>query len=169
MALPFLGIPVLAIAVPLAKLPARVADFLIWPILKAYYPSYPRLGLRKAASGPFRQIEERGRVPLLDIGTVRAIRRGRVRIEGDVVEVVGTTVRFRNGRARRFDAIVLATGYAPRLLQGMTAAPGTTPTASAPGLYSCGFYVSPTGMLREIGIEAKQIVARIVRDRRASA
>jgi len=30
-----------------------------------------------------------------------------------------------------------------------------------PGLYLCGFYVSPMGMLREIAIEAKRIAALI--------
>jgi indole-3-pyruvate monooxygenase len=33
------------------------------------------------------------------------------------------------------------------------------------GLYFCGFVVSPTGMLREIGIEAKWIANDIVRHR----
>jgi indole-3-pyruvate monooxygenase len=30
-----------------------------------------------------------------------------------------------------------------------------------PGLYFCGYYVAPTGMLREIGLEAKRISASI--------
>jgi hypothetical protein len=32
-----------------------------------------------------------------------------------------------------------------------------------PGLFFCGYYVSPTGMMREIGIEARQIAAQIAR------
>jgi hypothetical protein len=34
-----------------------------------------------------------------------------------------------------------------------------------PGLYFCGYYVAPTGMLREIGIEARQISASIAAKR----
>jgi hypothetical protein len=34
-------------------------------------------------------------------------------------------------------------------------------TQGKDGLYFCGFYVSPTGMLREMGIEAKQIAEAI--------
>jgi hypothetical protein len=30
-----------------------------------------------------------------------------------------------------------------------------------PGLYFCGYYVAPTGMFREIAIEAKRIAASI--------
>ena len=44
--------------------------------------------------------------------------------------------------------------------------PGVVPVASGcelglPGLYACGFYVSRTGMLREIGIEARRIAETI--------
>jgi hypothetical protein len=34
-----------------------------------------------------------------------------------------------------------------------------------PGLYFCGYYVSPTGMLREIALEARQISAAIAQKR----
>lgn len=34
-----------------------------------------------------------------------------------------------------------------------------------PGLYFCGFFVSPTGMLREIGIEARRIARAIEQGR----
>lgn len=164
-----LGVPVLAIAIPLSRLPARLADLLIWPILKAYYPSYRRLGLRRASRGPFRQIVEDGRIPLLDIGTVREIRRGHIRVLPDVTEVSGSSVRFADGESRSFDAVVFATGYRPSVPPG---APEILPRhaeggvdgqmAGAPGLYLCGFHVSPTGMLREAGIEARRIVEGIV-------
>jgi len=31
----------------------------------------------------------------------------------------------------------------------------------APGLYFCGFYISPTGQLREIGLEARAIARQM--------
>jgi indole-3-pyruvate monooxygenase len=163
-----LGVPVLAIAIPLSKLPPRAADVIIWPVLKAYYPSYRRLGLRKARRGPFRQIAESKRIPLLDVGTIRAIRRGRIGVEGAVARVSRGTVTFEGGRTRRFDAIVLATGYRACVPRRVSV-PGCEPDVAsqgADGLYFCGFNVSPTGMLREIGIEAKKIVSDIVGVRR---
>lgn len=156
------GIPVLAIAIPLAKLPPKAADLLIWPLLRAYYPSYRRLGLRKARHGPFAQIREAGRIPLLDIGTVREIRRGRISVLPDVSGVSGALVRFADDGARSFDAIVLATGYTPRLPTGVAEPPDDDPIGGRSGLYYCGFHVSPTGMLREAGIEARRIVSDIV-------
>jgi len=170
-----LGVPVLAIAIPLSKLPPRLADAIVWPVLKAYYPSYRRLGLRKSPRGPLRQIAETGHVPLLDIGTVRAIRRGGIRVFRGPERVEGRTVRFEGGASAEFDAIVLATGYRPALparIEGVdsgalgASAGGPDSVEIAPGLYRCGLYVSPTGMLREIGIEALEI-ARRARARRS--
>lgn len=159
-----LGIPVLAIALPLSKIPPGVADLLIRPLLWAYYPSYRRLGLRRAERGPFRQIAEGRRIPLLDIGTVREIRRGRIEVRSGIQRVEGDTVTFVDGREARFDAVILATGYRPALPAGVDQPPSTTPEQGAPrapGLYFCGFYVSPTGMIREVGLEAIRIAARI--------
>jgi indole-3-pyruvate monooxygenase len=180
-----LGIPVLAIAIPLSRLPAGLADLLIWPILRAYYPSYRRMGLRKAPRGPFRQIAEDGHVPLLDIGTIRGIRRGHIQVLPDVAGVSGASVGFADGEARSFDAIVFATGYRPCLPAGVSGVPvaegvghaaddavghATDDAAGhavddhvggASGLYYCGLHVSPTGMLREVGIEARRIAERV--------
>jgi hypothetical protein len=75
---------------------------------------------------------------------------------GDIREVDETSVTFDDGRARRFDAIVVATGFRSRS-DGFVEEPG------ASGLHYCGFVVSPTGMLREIGIEAQRIADHIMR------
>jgi len=85
---------------------------------------------------------------------------------GDVSSVSGATeVCFSDGRSRRFDAMVLATGFLPgleRFLEtGANAGTGLLQPAikavGAEGLYFCGFRISPTGMLRDIGIEARWI------------
>jgi hypothetical protein len=68
--------------------------------------------------------------------------------------------------------VVLATGYEPALADfldewrsvcdesGRPLVSGG-PTA-LPGLYFCGQFVSPAGMLREIGIEARRISRAVV-------
>ena len=72
-----------------------------------------------------------------------------------------------------FDAVILGTGYRPAvkaLLQAVDAVldqhgvplVSGGPTA-LPGLYFCGYKVAPSGMLREIGIEARRIAAQISR------
>ena len=76
-------------------------------------------------------------------------------------------MRFVDGRLEPFDAVVLATGFRPafeRFLEGAEAAladdgaPRTSGEPSAvPGLFFCGFHVSPVGMLWEISREARRI------------
>ena len=64
----------------------------------------------------------------------------------------------------------LATGYRTgltRLLEGAAAVldgrgvPVASGRETLPGLYFCGFRVSPAGMLREIGLEARRIAQDI--------
>jgi cation diffusion facilitator CzcD-associated flavoprotein CzcO len=150
------GVPALAIAIPLSKLPPRLADALVWPVLKACYPSYRRIGLRKSRLGPFRQIARENRIPLLDVGTTEAIRRGAIDVVGEVEAVEGPECVFADGSRRVFDAIVMATGYLPAQPEIRGGAYAGSPIAGE-GLYFCGFFVSPRGMLREIGREAVAI------------
>lgn len=79
-------------------------------------------------------------------------------------------IRFADGKETEFDALILATGYRPSMNEFLQHAssvldPEGAPTgkeSQIPGLYFCGYYVSPTGMLREIAMEARQISAAIV-------
>lgn len=78
-------------------------------------------------------------------------------------------VVFAGGTEEKFDAIILATGFRPdlrRLIpgeddlfdqQGMPRVTGKPTTVG--GLHFCGQITVPTGQLREIGIEARRIVA----------
>ncbi len=164
------GIPILAIALVLSKLPPGVADALSWPLLKMYYPSYQRLGLRKAACGPFTQIARNQKIPILDVGTIRKIRSGHIRVVREIREIKGSTIVFSDGVEKDFQVIVLATGFQPGSMSilpfesGIKNGTRIGGDTTLPGLYLCGFNVSPTGMLREIGIEAKHIATQIARD-----
>lgn len=75
---------------------------------------------------------------------------------------------------KRFDAVILATGYRPAVsfLENVSAVTDEegNPRCSGrstglSGLYFCGFHVSPTGMLREIAMEARNIARSIARKR----
>jgi NAD(P)H-nitrite reductase large subunit len=99
------------------------------------------------------------------------IRAGRIAVHGDIARFTPDGVEFTDGTALGADAVVLGTGYRPALEEflpewrtvcddaGIPLTSGR-PTA-LPGLYFCGQHVSPGGMLREIGIEARRIAAHI--------
>lgn len=162
-----LGFPILAWAILYRRLPARVVDFINAPILRLAVGRIEDLGLRRAAKGPRQMVEEDGRVPLIDIGTLGKIRDGSIRVRGGIDRLTSEAVIFSDGSSEKFDAIILATGFRPDLRQLMPEAKGvfdghgmplvTGKATAAPGLYFCGQITSPTGQLREIGIEAQQI------------
>jgi cation diffusion facilitator CzcD-associated flavoprotein CzcO len=162
-----LGVPILTWAIAQSHLPARVADFINAPAIRLAIGSIESLGLKRAAKGPRQMVEEDGRVPLLDVGTVAKIRSGVIKVRGNIDLLTSDGVVFKDAGQENFDVIVLATGFRPNLRgllpdakgvldpQGKPLASGK-PTAE-PGLFFCGAIASPTGQLREIGIEAQQI------------
>ncbi len=162
-----LGFPILAWAILYRRLPARVVDVVNAPILRLAVGRIEDLGLRRAAKGPRQMVEEDGRVPLIDIGTLDRIRDGAIKVRGGIERLTSDGAIFDDARGEPFDAIILATGFRPDLRQlvpdvedvfdghGMPRVTGRA--TDAPGLYFCGQITSPTGQLREIGIEAQQI------------
>jgi len=162
-----LGFPILSWAILYRRLPARFVDTINAPILRLATGSIEKLGLQRAAKGPRQMIEEDGRVPLIDIGTLARIRDGSIRIRGGIDRFTPDGLVFANAREEQFDAVILATGFRPDLrrlipdLDGVFNAHGmprvTGQETAAPGLYFCGHIASATGQLREIGIEAQRI------------
>ena len=166
------GIPILRIGVLESKLPAKVADSLNALFLRAVIGDLTKYGLRKLRYGPVSQMRRDARIPLIDVGTLKLIKSHQVTVYQGIKEFTESGVVFTDGKQDQFNAIILATGYRPRVntfLTGIAAATCDgkgTPLSSGretrmPGLYFCGYYVSPTGMLRQIGIEAKNISAAI--------
>ena len=168
----FLGLPILAWGLALSILPLGLADAIAGLVARIAVGRLDRLGLAKLPYGPMIQIRRHGRIPLLDIGTVARIRRKEIAVLPGIESFAAGGARFAGGVARDFDGVVLATGYRPALAAFLETADGVlgadgVPRASGaetlPGLYFCGFFVTPTGMFREIAREAKRIAAAIAR------
>jgi cation diffusion facilitator CzcD-associated flavoprotein CzcO len=161
------GVPILEFALAERFLPARLADALNAPFLRLALGSIEKLGFKKAGKGAMRMIEEDRRIPVLDIGAVKAIREGRIKVRGAVRAFTRSGAAFAEGQEQAFDAVVLATGYKPDLRSLLPDARGVLdgdgrplvsdhPTAE-PGLYFVGALASPTGQLREIRLGATRI------------
>lgn len=165
------GIPILSIGIVQNSWPAWLADAFNAPILRMVIGDVTKYGLRKLPYGPATQISQDKRIPLIDVGTMKLIREGHVKVYPGVEDVAGNCIKFDSGKEAEFDAMILATGYRPRVndfLEDASSAfdeegtpMSTGEESSIPGLFFCGYYVSPTGMLREIAIESKKISAAI--------
>jgi cation diffusion facilitator CzcD-associated flavoprotein CzcO len=162
-----LGFPILSWAILYRRLPARLVDVINAPVLRLAVGDFEKLGLRRAAKGPRQMVEEDGRVPLIDIGTLAKIRDGSIKIRGGIDRFTSDGMVFADGVAETFDAVILATGFRPDLRRLITDVAGvfdrqgmplvTGRATPARGLYFCGQITVPTGQLREIGIEAQRI------------
>lgn len=166
-------VPVLRLGVLMQHLPPAVADALAWPMIRASIGDIRKVGLRKLPYGPNTQIARDRHIPLLDIGTMDHIRAGRIRVHGDIERFTEDGVVFTDGETLVLAALILATGYSPALDEFLVqwrevCDPNGIPVTSGsptalPGLYFCGQFVSPAGMLRQIRIEAGRIATHIAR------
>ena len=165
------GFSVLEIGKLTSIFSAAVADKINAPLIRMLVGDITKLGLRKSTYGPREQIEKQKRIPLLDIGTIKLIKQGHIKVYGDIVRIEGNTIYFEDNKQQDFDAIILATGYQHNLesflnlssdrMDDLNNAISKQSYFGKDGLYFCGFYVSPMGMLREIGIEARKIAKDI--------
>jgi len=132
-------------------------------------------GIPPPAFGGASQFHRTHTTPLIDVGTVAAVRRGDIEVVRDVASLEGSTVNLSDGHERTIDAIVMATGYRPGLEPlvghlGVLDADGyprhfARVDAANPGLYFVGLANAVSGLLREISIEARR-VARAEQARR---
>ncbi len=173
------GAPILVFPSLERWLPPRVADAINAPLLRFSIGSIEKLGLKRSAKGPLQSIQEEGRVPLIDVGTLDAIRDGRIKLRGDVASFARDSVVFKQSPAERFDTAILATGFRSDLRSLLPDAKGVLTESGAPlvsgratterGLFFCGAIVSPIGQLRQIGIEAQRIADALMQSRRAAS
>lgn len=163
-------VPALNVAIAMQPLPDVLRSAVMRAASLARYGDLSRWGIRRPRDGMLAQIR-RGRIPLIDVGTIGAIRRGQIDVVPGIAEFGPRSVRFANGEQREVDAVVFATGYRtglPDLLPGLRSSfdakglPASAPClAEAPGLYFVGFENSETGLLRAIARCAAQVAERI--------
>lgn len=162
-----LGIPILTMARWMSFLPPKLADAMSKPLLSLLVGDISKVGIPAADWGPIEQIATKGKIPLLDIGTMDALKSGDLTARPGIDRFTDTGVVFTDGTEDEFDAVVFGTGYeaaADRLLdsgEGLVDDRGVPLVSGGEtaedGLYFCGFREPPTGRLREIGLEAQRI------------
>jgi indole-3-pyruvate monooxygenase len=167
-----MGVPILQLGLLTASLPPRLVDKLNAPLLKLITGDIRKLGLKKLPYGPLEQIQKDQSIPLLDIGTLKLIKEGHIKVFEDIKEIDDSTVHFTDGKSQTFDAIVAAIGFYKgfdaQLVQvekarfdDLSVSVDKQKYFGKDGLYFCGFYISPTGQIREISLDAQKIAADI--------
>lgn len=168
-----LGIPVLQLSLLMSHLPQKIADAINSPLIRLLIGDITKLGLKKLPYGPLEQIQRDAKIPLLDIGTIKHIREGHISIYDNIDFISGKTVHFINGKKQDFDAIVAGIGYyreyaeiidvEKNRFEDLKVCLNKQKFFGKDGLYFCGFWVTPTGQIREISLDAKKIAMDIVK------
>ncbi len=171
-----LGIPILQLSRLMKPLSPKIADAINAPLMQLLIGNITKLGLKKKPYGPLRQIQKDGSAPVLDIGTIKHIREGHIKIFRDIEYISGNTVHFVNGEQENFDAIVAAIGYYrdyaeiidvdKERFEDLKVSTSKQKYFGKDGLYFCGFWISPTGQFREIAMDAKKIAGDIAKKER---
>lgn len=169
----YLGTPAQVSGIMLCKLPRTLRYPLSKRIAHLSVGDLSQYGLEWPEIGPIESVERFGRVALIDIGTVDLIKRGAIKVVPGIRAFTEQGAEFVNGERHEYDAVVLATGYKPRIDDFLENANEVTdesgypiPPAGEskwPGLYFLGFVNPPTGLFRQIAIDAPRIAADIKR------
>jgi putative flavoprotein involved in K+ transport len=112
-------------------------------------------------------------VPLIDVGFVEALKRGRVTVRPALARLTRSDAIFEDGTSEPFDAIIAATGFTtglaslldvPGVLDAAGEPRGTSgePTAH-PGLYFIGFTHSLRGHLFEANLASHRLARHVGR------
>ena len=119
------------------------------------------------------QLKTTGQTPVIDIGTIDAIRRGEIIVRPGIAAFHDKEIEFTDGTREPFDHVVLATGYRAELAaladesreledeRGYLC--GTTGRGRGEGLYFVGFSIyEPGGILRSIRRDAALVADAII-------
>jgi len=147
-------------------LPPRVADALSLAMLRRVVGDLSPWGIERPARGPVSQVVYDKKIPLVDVGTVALIRQGKIAVVPGIEAFTPEAVRFVDGRAMPFDAVVLATGYRTGLAGFLDDAPryldaegyprdDAAGAARAAGLFFLGYRNPLTGALHDIARQAE--------------
>jgi hypothetical protein len=169
-----LGRPTQVTSMMLARLPTRIGDAVARVLRDLTVGDLGRYGLRTSTMSPLRQLREEGRTPVIDVGTLGMIKRGKIAVRPGIERFTPDGVQFADGRSETYGTVILATGYRPALgelfpgvrlevdANGMPAQPAGA--GELAGVYFVGFDVrQPGGLLRTIGQQAMQVADRIAK------
>lgn len=152
------GVPIQMVGIASRPMPRALNDWMFPKILDLALGRLEKYGIVRPSTGILAQIDA-GRIPVIDVGTVAAIRAGRIGVAPDIASFTGDGATFVDGTQKKFDAVIFATGYRPAY-DGFLPAElrpdrsGVNARSSELGVYLVGFHNPVTGLLREIGIEA---------------
>jgi putative flavoprotein involved in K+ transport len=166
------GIPAQLIGMAIKHAPPHWVDPISKAQRKLSIPDLAAQGLPRPEQGIRASFIATSTTPILDVGIVDAVRRGRVEVVAAVEGFDGADVLLADGSRLHPDAVIAATGFRAGLdeLVGHLGVltPRGLPTKTdgepaLPGLWFVGFTPTLGGQLREGSIAARKVAAGVAR------
>ena len=161
------GLPVQRTSLLLSALPAAIANRLGWATARLVLGDLTRYGMPKGKFAPYTT----RRVPLIDVGFVDALKKGRVTLRPALERLTSSGAVFADGTIEAFDAIIAATGFTtgletivdvPGVLDEFGEPRGRSGDATShPGLYFVGFTHSLRGHLFEANRASRRLAGNV--------
>ena len=164
------GIPAQLIGMAIRHMPPHWVDPISKTQRKLSIPDLATQGLPRPEQGIRTSFIATGTTPILDVGIVDAVRRGRVEIVAAVEALEGADVILADGSRIQPDVVIAATGFRAALddlvghlgLLNARGLPAKTDGEPAlPGLWFVGFTPTLGGQLREGSIAARKVADSI--------
>jgi putative flavoprotein involved in K+ transport len=164
------GVPAQLVGMAIKRMPPHWVDPISKAQRKVSIPDLAAQGLPRPEQGIRSSFIATGTTPILDVGIVDAVRRGRVKVVAAVEGFDGAEVLLADGSRVNPDGVIAATGFRAGLdtLVGHLGVLGprglpleTDGTPALPGLWFVGFVPTLGGQLREGSIAAGKVAAGV--------
>ncbi|KAG6516442.1 indole-3-pyruvate monooxygenase YUCCA2-like [Zingiber officinale] len=133
-------------------LPIQAVDLLLLLLARLLLGDTDRVGLTRPRVGPLQLKLLHGKTPVIDVGTLRKIKSGDIKVRPALKRLTQRGAEFTDGRSEEFDAVLFATGYKSNVpcwlkeAEGFFSSKDGLPTRPFPhgwkgerGLYAVGF------------------------------
>ncbi|MGH2807553.1 MAG: flavin-containing monooxygenase [Actinomycetota bacterium] len=167
------GIPTQVIGVLLRKLPVGAVDRIAGATQRITVGDLSRYGMPSPKRGLYTRVLNEERIPILDVGLIRALKKGKIRVVPAVQHFAQGEVSLEGGQRVTPDAVIAATGFRRGLEplvghlgvlngKGNPTVHGDVTHPRAPNLYFIGYSNPISGNLRELGIDARRIARAVM-------